>query len=45
MTNPGKKTIKQAIDFIDNADKLIESLGPEVAEQLIKKGVDTHSVE
>jgi NH3-dependent NAD+ synthetase len=27
------------------ADKLIEALGPEVAENLIKKGVDTHVVE
>jgi|TARA_R100001594_G_scaffold129794_2_gene168566 hypothetical protein len=30
---------------VREADKLIESLGPEVAEQLIKRGVDTHSVE
>ena len=30
---------------VREADKLIESIGPEVAEQLIKRGVDTHSVE
>ena len=30
---------------VREAEKLIESLGPEVAEQLIKRGVDTHSVE
>ena len=30
---------------VREADKLIESLGPEVAEELIKRGVDTHSVE
>jgi|TARA_R110000803_G_scaffold80796_2_gene146659 hypothetical protein len=30
---------------IREADKLIESIGPEVAQQLIERGVDTHSVE
>lgn len=30
---------------VREADKLIESIGPEVAEKLIKRGVDTHSVE
>ena len=30
---------------VREADKLIESIGPEVAEQLIQRGVDTHSVE
>jgi hypothetical protein len=30
---------------VREADKLIESIGPEVAQQLIQRGVDTHSVE
>ncbi len=30
---------------VREADKLNESIGPEVAEQLMKRDVDTHSIE